>query len=326
MRPLGSVLCLIFVAIPLLSVEPSNAAGALRQFSFASFGGSGQTSIQAVATDSSGNIFVAGKTNAPDFPVKNATQPTLGDAVILKTSDLGATWTHVGSLPGNTFAVAPDPVSSQILFACTSLGIYKSSNGGQTWRSVFAFQPNPKLGGPQFGSALIVDPGNHLRLAALANNNSSGALLRSVDGGETWTSGCPIPSCTGQLIPDPSSSGALAIMGDYLYISRDWGVTFNPTRPPASNNLITAAMVSSRPGWVYVAGAAGTLGNLSLSRDYGATWSSKANPPTTFSAIYALAADPDQPDVLLAATVDGLYKSTNGGSSWSPYGPKNGSA
>ena len=79
--------------------EQSDAGGVLRKFSIASLGGSGQTSIQALATDTGGNIFVAGTTNAPDFPVKNAAQPVLADATIMSTSDLGTTWNHVGSPP-----------------------------------------------------------------------------------------------------------------------------------------------------------------------------------------------------------------------------------
>ena len=293
-----------------------DAGGVLRKLSIASLGGSGQTSIQALATDSIGNILVAGTTNAPDFPVKNASQPVLADATILRTSDLGITWTHVGSPPGVTSVLVPDPVAPQVLFAGTNQGIFKSSDSGQTWRQVYAFQSNPQFGGLQFNGALVIDPANHLRLAALGNNNSSGALIRSLDNGETWTSGCPVDTCGGQLVADPSGSGALGMVTNYLYVSRDWGLTFNPTRPPASNTLIAAAMVPSRPGWIYAAGAAGTLGNLSLSTDYGATWTTKANPPTIFSGIYGLAVDPDQFNVLVAATADGLYLSTDSATSW----------
>ena len=80
-----------------------------RRLSIASFGGSGQTSIQALATDSSGSIFVTGTTNARDFPVKNAAQPVLGEATILRTSDLGTTWTPMGSPPGVISVLTADP-------------------------------------------------------------------------------------------------------------------------------------------------------------------------------------------------------------------------
>ena len=300
--------------------EHPEAGGVLRKFSVASFGGSGQTSIQALVTDSSGNIFVAGTTNAPDFPVKNAAQPVFADATILRTSDLGTTWTRVGSPPGVVSVLVPDPVALQVLFAGTNLGIFKSSDGGQTWRQVYAFQPSPQFGGFQFSGALVIDPGNHLRLAALGNNNSSGALIRSLDGGDTWTSGCPVDACGGQLIADPSGSGALVMTSDYLYVSRDWGLTFNTTNPPVMGELITAAMVPSHPGWIYATGGQGTLGNLSLSTDYGATWTRKANPPTNFSVIYGVEADPDQPNVLVAVTADGLYKTTDNATSWTRQG------
>jgi uncharacterized protein (TIGR03437 family) len=311
--------CRLFAAFSLLTLgfalgQPqSDAGGVLRKLSIAAFGGSGQTTIQALARDSSGNLFVAGTTNSPDFPEKNAAQPALADATILRTSDLGITWIRVGSPPGVTSVLVPDPVAPQVLFAGTNQGIFKSTDGGQTWRQVYAFDPSPQFGGLQFSGALVIDPGNHLRLAALGNNNSSGALIRSLDNGETWTSGCPVASCQGELVADPSGSGALAILGNYLYVSRDWGLTFNPTRPPAPDGPVAAAMVPSHPGWIYVAGAEGASGNLSLSTDYGATWTGRASPP---EAIYWLTVDPDEFNVLVAATAGGLYLSTDGASSW----------
>lgn len=103
---------LFFAAFSLLTLgfalgQPqSDAGGVLRRLTIAAFGGPGQTSIQALATDSSGNILVAGTTNSPDFPAKNAAQPVLGDATIESTSDLGVTWTRVGSPPGVTSVLA----------------------------------------------------------------------------------------------------------------------------------------------------------------------------------------------------------------------------
>jgi photosystem II stability/assembly factor-like uncharacterized protein len=300
----------------------SDTGGVLRRLSIASFGGVGRTSIQALTTDSSGSIFVAGTTSAADFPVKNAAQPVLGEATILRTSDLGITWTPIGSPPGVINVLAPDPVAPQVLFAGANTGIFKSTDDGQTWRQVYTLQ-NPQSPGPQFNGALVIDPGNHLRPAALGSN---GSLIRSLDGGETWTSGCPLLSCGGQLIADPSGSAALVMIAFRLYLSRDWGLTFNPIGPPGVNISGAAAMVPSRPGWIYAGGGQGTLGSLALSTDYGATWTGKANPPTTFSFIYGLAVDPDQPDVLVAATIDGFYKSTDAAASWTPQGRFNGPA
>jgi hypothetical protein len=149
--------------------------------SIASFGGSGQNSIQASAADSSGNIYLAGTTSSPDFPVKNAVQPSFGESRIMRTTDLGVTWTRVGSPPQDVNLVVPDPVALQILFAAGTTGIYKSTDRGQSWRQVWQSQP------ALFANAadLVIDPGNHLRLAATVP--FGGGLIRSLDGGETWT-------------------------------------------------------------------------------------------------------------------------------------------
>jgi hypothetical protein len=36
---------------------------------------------------------------------------------------------------------------------------------------------------------------------------ANGSLILSLDGGATWTSGCPLPRCGGELIADPNGSG-----------------------------------------------------------------------------------------------------------------------
>jgi uncharacterized protein (TIGR03437 family) len=284
----------------------------LRGLSLASFTGSGQNSVQAVATDSIGNIYLAGTTSSPDFPVKNAAQPTFGDARIMRSTDFGATWKPVGSPPADVKALAVDPVTPQVLFAGGSSAIYKSADGGQTWRRVYAFQP-----GYLFSAAgLVIDPGNHLRVAALAPLTSQ--VIRSVDGGETWTAGaspCSFGNCGGQLIADPTGSGALLLAAFGLRISRDWGLTFQDRNPPMGAPS-TAAFDPSHPGWIYADTGAGVTGTLWLSTDFGATWAQKASPPSTFSLLIYLAVDPDQPNTLVAAAADALYKSTNGASSW----------
>ena len=295
---------------PSVPPQPPGAGGILRGYTIASFGGSGQTSIQATAVDPFGNVYVAGTTGAPDFPVRNAAQPAFGDARILRSTDSGATWKPLGSPPQDVTAIVPDPAAPAVLFAGGASGIYKSADAGATWRLVYAF---PTSFAPFNSAYLAIDPGNHLRLAATVPG--SGALVRSLDGGETWQN---TGNTAGQLFADPTGSGSI-VSGSR--ISRDWGATFQPMPVPPPGGVDAVAFDPSHRGWIYVDTGV-VMGSLYLSTDFGATWTAKASPNDTFSAMWALAVDPVNPNTLLGVTPDGLFVSTDGAASWT--GPRRG--
>jgi uncharacterized protein (TIGR03437 family) len=291
--------------------SPTDAAGVFGQLNLALFGGSGQNSIQAMSTDPSGNIYVVGTTSSPDFPVHNALQPNFAEAQILRTIDLGNTWTRVSS-PADVTTVFPDPVAPQVLFAGGTAGIYKTSDGGQTWSVVYPLQPATL-------NSLVIDPGNHLRIAAIVFTVGL-TLIRSLDGGVTWTSVTPTSNYAAQLVADPGGSGALVQTGAGIFLSRDWGLTFTQLNPPGIGTPSTVAFDPSHPGWIYVELMRGATGSLVLTTDFGTTWTTKASPPTTFD-IQNLAVDTNTATTLLAATADGLYKSTDSAASWSRVNP-----
>ncbi len=75
-----------------LACSAANRSAAAEAVTIASFAGSGTDSIQAMATDSAGNLYVAGTTSSLDFPVKAAWQPHMGDSRVMRSLDSGATW------------------------------------------------------------------------------------------------------------------------------------------------------------------------------------------------------------------------------------------
>jgi uncharacterized protein (TIGR03437 family) len=297
---------LLLLALPLIGA-PSDPGGVLSRLTIASFPGS----IQSTATDSGGNIFVAGTTASTDFPSKNAAQPASGEARILRSPDLGVTWTRVGLPPSDVTVVVPDPVDSQVIFAAGNAAIFKTADGGQSWATVHQFQPTDF-----FNGVLVIDPGNHLRLAVLLVN--AGTLLRSFDGGNTWTAqSCPLPGCGSSLVVDPSGSGALIFVSQPLQISRDWGSTLQTISAGGGSQQTAVAFDPSNPGWIYVAENVAPTIVLALSKDFGKTWTTKTPPTTRFSSVYGLQVDPHQPNIMVAASPDGFYESSDGANSWS---------
>jgi hypothetical protein len=287
---------------------PLEAGVVLPRLTIASFGGSGTNSIQALATDAEGNVLVAGTTSSPNFPTKNAFQPTFRDASVLRSIDLGNTWTRVAA-PLDVASIFPDPVAPQVLFAGGAAGIYKSADGGQTWQMVYSFPSGVSL------QSLTIDPGNHLRVAALTVSTTSHNLIRSLDGGATWSTVNPPSSFSNHLVADPTGSGTLMAVAP-LFISHDWGLTFTELSPPGPGDPTTVAFDPSHQGWIYADFTGGAAGMLFLSTDFGVTWTTKASPPTTFSNIQELAVDPSVPTTLVAMTADGLYLSVDGASTW----------
>ena len=87
----------------------SDPAGVLGQFAIARVAGSGSESIQAMTSDLDGNIYIAGTTSSPDFPVKNATQPAIGGGLLMRSTDRGQTWQNIGIPLVVPLEIAPHP-------------------------------------------------------------------------------------------------------------------------------------------------------------------------------------------------------------------------
>ncbi len=304
---------------------PYSPGGILNGFTVATFAGSGSDSIQAMATDSQGYLYVAGTTSSPDFPVRNAAQPQIGNALVLRSSDGGLTWAKTSRPSDSITAIAADPKSAQTVFTGGPNGIQKSTDGGQTWRTVFTITPSENAFTPRIPS-IVIDPGNPLHVAAVVWNQG---VIWSRDGAQSWAAStfqCPY-SCSDispRLRFDPLGSGQLMlVIGRALFLSRDLGNSFTASGPTGSAGQVgTAIFDASRPGWMYLAtNTDGDIynvkGTILVSTDYGASWAERGLlQGYPLAPISDLVSDPVIPDTLYALGSGGLLRSSDGGKAW----------
>ena len=86
-------------------------------------------------------------------------------------------WTAVGPLGGRISAMAIDSLTPSTLYAGTDAGIFKSRDGGASWRAANSGLTNLTI------QSLAVDPQAPSILYAGTNDG----IFKSTDGGASWT-------------------------------------------------------------------------------------------------------------------------------------------
>ncbi|HEV2689990.1 MAG TPA: SBBP repeat-containing protein, partial [Bryobacteraceae bacterium] len=163
--------------------------------------------------------------SAPDLSglYANPTQPGTVFAIaqspdfVYRSTDFGQSWTRVNvPLGGAPIVLVFSPADPNTLFIGQQIGPFlKSTDDGDTWASV----SSQTFVGTQ---GLAISSGNPQILFATGRN----ALVRSSDGGQTWTSVLPLNS--GAVAVDPrNGSVAYAVDSSGLYRSADTGLTWN---------------------------------------------------------------------------------------------------
>ena len=237
------------------------------------------------------------------------------------------------------------------LIAGTSAGPYRSTDGGATWKQIFVSPDDPtvqRLGLPKL-NCLVVDPQNPANIFAGTTFTGVNALLRSTDGGQTW-SVASMPKFgfkaeAGVLAIDPVMSNVMyaASAQAELEISTDGGLNWaipsmpNPlpglkTSAPDHPNIAAVTVDPNRTGVVYAIGPSGDTGRrngfILASSDYGRTWTILGQSLNFSSHIFA---DPGSSQILYGTNIGsavglvcdatnggkcGLYKSTDTGKTW----------
>jgi photosystem II stability/assembly factor-like uncharacterized protein len=271
-------------------------------------GGDNWTKLGLEGTEHIVRIVIDPK--APDTVFVCATGTPYRDSAergVFRTKDGGRTWERTLFVAPNTGCsdLSMDPANSQILVAglwqfrrqpdfFTSggpgSGIFKSTDGGSTWRKISTGLPEGDLG----RIALSHSPANPKRIFATVEARKTG-MYRSDDGGESWTLTSNSSAVSGRpfyfsnLMADPKNADRVYKATYQFHVSDDAGKTFS--------SLIGAYHGDIHGFWINPNNTdeilMGTDGGLYHSWNRGASWDFKDNLP--LSQYYHVATDMQRP-------------------------------
>jgi len=230
--------------------------------------------------------------------------------------------------------------------AVGSGGVWKTTNAGTTWKSIFDGQSVYSTG------CITIDPHNHHKIWLGTGENVGGrhvawgdGIYVSEDGGTTWKNmGLKESQHISEIIVHPTDPNTVwvAAQGPLwnsggergFYMTVDGGQTWSRTLGDDEWTGVTDIAVDPRnPDVIYAATwqrhrtvaaymGGGPLSGIWKSMDGGQNWSQlKTGLPSGNIGKIGLAISPQKPDILYAAielnrTKGGVYKSTNQGASW----------
>jgi photosystem II stability/assembly factor-like uncharacterized protein len=224
-------------------------------------------------------------------------------------------------------AIAIDPVRPATIYAGTMThGIQKSADGGATWRPARGLFPPLGEGITERPAAILSLAIDSSSPASLYAGTSSGGVLRTDDGGASWTParrGLPVLAArTGgsvyppvaALVVDPSRPRTLyaSLLGGGVFKSVDGGGRWRPAQTGLrSSNVEALVLVRAHPNTLY----AGTAGSgVFKSVDGGRRWRVAGLPAMR---VEALAIQQGHPQRLYAGTLeDGVFESDDAGRHW----------
>jgi photosystem II stability/assembly factor-like uncharacterized protein len=220
---------------------------------------------------------------------------------VFKSTDGGKTWSKVLYKDQNTGAIdlAIDPSDPNVLFASLwqtrrppwnvyppsngpGSGLYKSTDAGKTWAQITGHGfPGGTLG----HIGIAISPANHNRIYTTVDTNDerTGGIYRSDDGGATWAHTDSEGRIWkrgwyfGQITADPKNADAVYVMNTSTYRSTDAGKSFTAIKgAPGGDDYHALWIDPNDPNRMILGGDQGVV----VSLDGAKTWSSWYNQST----------------------------------------------
>lgn len=248
-----------------------------------------------------GPANVPGRTRAmivlPNDPTNRSWLAGSATGGIWKTTDAGLSWTEKSAdfpvLPISSFAHAQGVIYAgtgefeSSIFSAIGDGIFKSTDFGETWTQLPSTRGNPEF---SIVTRLIADPNNSNVILATGapsdlDPDNTSAILRSTDGGTTWTKVHEVTGAIEQIIFTPGNFSIqyAAQRGVGVLKSTNGGQTWALSNQGMSpTGRVEIAVAPTDPNRLYASCVGPTVpsgtgglrpgADLYMSSDAGATW------------------------------------------------------
>ena len=260
---------------------------------------------------------------------------TVGQS-IMRSEDNGETWARIGPRRGFAYeasvrCIAMHPKQSNILFAGTERGLYRSEDGGANWQYIDSALNSYYLW------AIAIDSVNPDIMFVGTGTPTPAAIFRSTNGGRSWekrpaeiAAECEnvgSPRVTGIAVdPVEPNNVWMGLEVDGARHSNDGGETWGLVEATGHSDIHNVAVTSGPPKTVFI------IANREIyaSTDNGATWETRSMQksvpweyPRKETYLRGIAVDPADPKSLFLGCGDftpgssgAIARSSDFGKSW----------